>query len=450
VTKEPGTKHFSNSYKILLVGIVIAVFFWIFDSVVDTLIFKEGDFVKNLLAPGVIEFWMRIVIMVMIIGMSFYARDLITGRTLSEEALRESEKKYKNLATNAPVGIYKSNLKGDIIYVNEALSKMLGYGSPEELMSGGAIERYKNPEDRNTFIDTLKKSGELKGFELEVVTKTGQSKNVLISATLEGETLTGMIIDITEHKRADEALQAAIVNAEGERARSEAIIAGIGEGISIQDTDFKILYQNQVHKDIIGDHVGDYCYRAYERNDSVCEGCPVAMTFEDGEIHTVERRVDLDDRILYVEITASPLKDASGKIIRGIEVVRDITERKTAEDKLRASEEKYRTLAETLTEVVYRANPETYETTYINSAIKSISGYTQEEWLGDPSSWANTIHPEDRVRVLSLLTDAKGRLKNLNLVYRVIRKDKSVGWVENRMTWEKDQRGKVVAQEDGG
>jgi PAS domain S-box-containing protein len=95
--------------------------------------------------------------------------------------------------------------------------------------------------------------------------------------------------------------------------------------------------------------------------------------------------------------------------------------------------------------VVYRANPETYETTYINSAIKSISGYTQEEWLGDPSSWANTIHPEDRVRVLSLLTDAKGRLKNLNLVYRVIRKDKSVGWVENRMTWEKDQRGKVVS-----
>jgi HD-GYP domain-containing protein (c-di-GMP phosphodiesterase class II) len=135
-----------------------------------------------------------------------------------------------------------------------------------------------------------------------------------------------------ECKKAEKALREAIVKAEDERARSEAIIAGIGEGISIQDTNFKILYQNQVHKDIVGDHFGEYCYKAYERNDSVCEGCPVAMTFEDGKVHTEERRVDLDDRILYVEITASPLKDATGKIIRGIEVVRDITEHKQAEE----------------------------------------------------------------------------------------------------------------------
>jgi diguanylate cyclase (GGDEF)-like protein/PAS domain S-box-containing protein len=140
---------------------------------------------------------------------------------------------------------------------------------------------------------------------------------------------------IKKRKQIEGELRAAALKAEGERARSEAIIAGIGEGISIQDIDFKILYQNQVHKDIIGDHAGEYCYRAYERSGSVCEGCPLAMTFEDGEIHTEERRVDLDGRVLYVEITASPLKDASGKIIRGIEVVRDITERKKTEEELK-------------------------------------------------------------------------------------------------------------------
>jgi diguanylate cyclase (GGDEF)-like protein/PAS domain S-box-containing protein len=214
--KEPAKKHGNIPNKIILIGIVVAVFFWVFDAVVDTLIFKEGDFLKNLLAPGLIEVWMRLVIMVMIVGISFYAQHLIIGRKGVEEALRT-----------------------------------------------------------------------------------------------------------------------AIVKAEDEMARTASIIAGIGDGVSIQDIDFRILYQNQVHKDIIGDHIGEYCFKAYERKDSVCEGCPVAMTFEDGDIHTEERRVDLDDRILYVEITASPLRDATGEIIRGIEVVRDITERKKMEEELK-------------------------------------------------------------------------------------------------------------------
>jgi PAS domain S-box-containing protein len=111
----------------------------------------------------------------------------------------------------------------------------------------------------------------------------------------------------------------------------QGIIEAIGDAISIQNPDFKILYQNQAHKDIIGDHVGEHCYQAYEQRDSVCEGCPLAMTFQDGGIYTKERSAPTDRGTIYVEITSSPLRDKTGKIIAGIEVVRDITERKTVE-----------------------------------------------------------------------------------------------------------------------
>lgn len=71
------------------------------------------------------------------------------------ESLEESEKKYRNLVDTALVGVYKSNLKGDILYINDALVKMLEYDSPEEFISGGAIAKYKNPKDREVLIENL-------------------------------------------------------------------------------------------------------------------------------------------------------------------------------------------------------------------------------------------------------------------------------------------------------
>jgi two-component system cell cycle sensor histidine kinase/response regulator CckA len=77
-----------------------------------------------------------------------------------------------------------------------------------------------------------------------------------------------IIRDITERKQAEIAL----IN---ERNMSQAIIAAIGDGISIQDRDFRITYQNQVMRALRGDRVGEYCYQAYEHQDKTCEGCPV-------------------------------------------------------------------------------------------------------------------------------------------------------------------------------
>jgi PAS domain S-box-containing protein len=138
---------------------------------------------------------------------------------------------------------------------------------------------------------------------------------------------------IASRKRAEEALG----ETEKEKAKTEAVVEAIGDALSIQDTDYTILFQNQAHKDLIGDHLGECCYEAYEQSNQVCEGCPLIMSFEDGKTHTAMRTVTIDDSILHVEITASPLRDPSGDIVGGVEVVRDVTERKRMEEGIKVS-----------------------------------------------------------------------------------------------------------------
>jgi len=155
----------------------------------------------------------------------FYALVIdITERKRMEEALKESEEKYKTLADSALVGIYKTNLKGDILYVNEALLKMLEYDSPEKLLSANALSTYKNPDDRALLIENLKRMSEVRDFETELLTKTGKFRNVIINVTIEGDVMSGMILDITERKKAEEALRE---SEERFRSLSDAAFEGI-------------------------------------------------------------------------------------------------------------------------------------------------------------------------------------------------------------------------------
>jgi len=112
---------------------------------------------------------------------------------------------------------------------------------------------------------------------------------------------------------------------------------------------------------------------------------------------------------------------------------------------LQESEAKYRNLTDSLDEVIYRADPETFVCTYVNPAVERIYGYTVEEWLGDPTLWESTIHPEDKERVLAKFTEAQRKMESRVIEYRIIRKDKMVRWVIDHASWEKDQQGNVVS-----
>ena len=131
----------------------------------------------------------------------------ITHLKQAEEALKASEAQYRDLVDNSLVGIYKTTIDGDILYANQALSRIFDFESPGEMSSEAVTFRYKRIQEREALIKKLKGSGRITGFELEVVTKTGKTKVVLLSAVLSGDTISGMIVDITERKQAEIALQ---------------------------------------------------------------------------------------------------------------------------------------------------------------------------------------------------------------------------------------------------
>jgi PAS domain S-box-containing protein len=170
----------------------------------------------------------------------------ISERRKADEALRTSEEKYRRLVENALVGIYKTNLQGDFIYVNEALSKIYEFETPEELMATSDIPRYKNRGVREIFIENLRKTGKVRNFEIEVSTRTGRTKHVLVDAVLEGDVLSGMVLDVTEHKRADERIRSQLQRFAALRDIDRAITASLDARVTLKVVLEEVTRQLQV------------------------------------------------------------------------------------------------------------------------------------------------------------------------------------------------------------
>jgi PAS domain S-box-containing protein len=140
------------------------------------------------------------------VGVVTVNRD-ITDRIKTLQALRKSEIEYRNLVDNALVGVFKTNLEGQILYVNQALVNLGEFESTEELMAEDVIARYRHTEQREQFLELIQHQGHVANFEFEIVTKKNRYKHVLMNASIDGEILSGMILDITDMKQAEEVLR---------------------------------------------------------------------------------------------------------------------------------------------------------------------------------------------------------------------------------------------------
>ena len=264
----------------------------------------------------------------------------ITERKRLEDLLTESEERYRRIFETASDGIVLlEKSEGHIVHANPAAEKMLGY-SEEEYVG-------KNLQDIGISLDTsdfpatmqsLGRNGILNYEDVPVKTKSGQDISADIYLVDRAKLAQCNIRDVSERKEKEKDLQAALAKAYEGESRLEAIMASMGEGLTIQDTNFVIIYQNKVLKDFRGDHIGEHCYTAYEHIDHICEGCPVEMAYKDGGIHKAERSVTTGEGTLSVEITASALQDLQGNVVAGIEIVRDISDRKKLEAQLRHSQ----------------------------------------------------------------------------------------------------------------
>jgi len=141
-----------------------------------------------------------------------FIRD-ITDRKMIDEALIESERKFRVLQNNIPLGLYRSNPEGHFISANSATFRLFGYDSWDKLKEVSIVGIYANKNDRVKFLDMLNKNQTVEGFDVELLRKDGTAFWASVSTTTVYDEnknpvfYDGIIRDISERKFAEQALK---------------------------------------------------------------------------------------------------------------------------------------------------------------------------------------------------------------------------------------------------
>ena len=136
----------------------------------------------------------------------------ITQRMQAIARLEESEQKYRNIYENSQEGIFQTRVDGTYVSVNNALARMYGFDSPEELIRSRtdiSIDAYSDPTERNKFLRMMEEKGYVKGYEYEVKRKDGEKiwfyedAHAVKDEHGQIQFFEGFVIDITKRKKAD-------------------------------------------------------------------------------------------------------------------------------------------------------------------------------------------------------------------------------------------------------
>jgi PAS domain S-box-containing protein len=154
-----------------------------------------------------------------------------TMRKQYQDALIESERSYRNIVNNALVGVMVTNIRGDIILANEALVKLLAYVSVEQLMKRNAADLCTDKDKRVSLIRQLQKSGMVVNLEYEFTTRLGETITTLVNGTIDKDTISLLILDITERKKLEKHLVDAKAQAEESDKLKSAFLANLSHEI---------------------------------------------------------------------------------------------------------------------------------------------------------------------------------------------------------------------------
>ena len=271
----------------------------------------------------------------------------ITDRKRAEEALRESEERFRSIIETSPDAIAVIGLDGRFLMANHGTALLAGFDSVEDLLSSGKGGfDLLAPEDRQRASDNIRKvieRGVLRDVEYCAIRRDGSRLPTEISASLlrdpsgNPKALILAIRDITKRRQAEAAL-----GQSEELYRS--VVENIDAGIALVDANHTIVAVNPAQARIldkaVDDLIGKKCFREFEKRDRVCPHCQGAQAMATGRPAGRETEGVRDDGSrVSVQVRAFPLFGPDGAAMGFVELVEDITKRKQAKEMLQKAKE---------------------------------------------------------------------------------------------------------------
>jgi PAS domain S-box-containing protein len=209
----------------------------------------------------------------------------------------------------------------------------------------------------------------------------------------------------------------------------------------------EILFVNKYTANIFGDVVGKKCWQSLQANQSgPCPFCTSnKLLDQDGRpagAVTLTFQNTLDKRWYDVRDKAIPWID--GRVVR-LEIASDITEQKATAEKLKMSEEKFRTIADFNYDWEYWIDPRG-NYVYISPSCEKLTGYTPEEFQTNPDLMNTLTHPDDRPLIAEHLTKKEDREHVCHFDFRIITRDGLERWIAHSCQPVFDRKGNYLGR----
>ena len=365
----------------------------------------------------------------------------VTERVEASEALRRSEEKHRAVIESTSDAIVMLDLKRDIVSCNTAFLQLFGY-EKNDIMGKSVRITHRSYESfeylGERIYPDVKKKGTAR-IEWVFARKDGSlfpAETVISVVRLDDGTIGGyaaIMRDITDRKSLEEGLVTA-------KARAELIFQVVPSAIFTVDRSCRITGWNRKAEEITGymasEAVGAECFLFAEY--PCKDGC--GLLNPDVPKPVVARECTIrrkDGSMRFISKNADYLRDSAGNIVGGIESFEDVTERRTMENVLRESEEKFKSLVEKSIAGVYIVEDGLFR--YVNRRFADIHGYEPEEMVNKLGP-KETAHPDDfPVNQEYIRKRLAGEIDSAHFVFRALRKDGTVVHVEvfgSQMTYQ--------------
>jgi len=384
-------------------------------------------------------------------GRIFAFRGVVRDRTERREAeglLRQSEERYRTIIEQMEDGYFEIDLAGKFTFVNDAECRNLGY-TREELI-GQNRKLYTDEKNAKAsvrlFTEVYETKKPVTAYDLEITTKDGTKAIHEISVSLirnpQGKAIgfRGISRDVTNRKQMEEEIRQS-------EERYRTIIEQMEDGYFETDLSGHFNFVNEAEcrnlgysrEEMLGMSRKKY---ADEKNSKALLDLFVGVynTGVPVKAHDLEL-VKKDGTISYDEISVSLIRNSKGEPTGFRGIARNITERKLLEEKIRQSEERYRTIIEEMEEWYFETDL-TGNITYFNDIFSHILGYSQKDLTG--LNFRDFIKKEDLDSVYRLFNEVfKTSKSTKNFPYEFVRSDGNITSAEFSIFPKRDKEGKI-------